>query len=316
MFPSISIIIPVKKNNPFLEECLNSCLNLDYPFFEIIILPDEMIGVYSDSRINVLPTGEVLPASKRDIGSNNANGQILAFIDDDTYPDKDWLKQAVLNFADESVACVGGPAVTAENEPFLNKASGKILESFIVTGPARFRYLPLKRRVTDDFPSCNFLIRRDIFQQLGGFKTKFWPGEDTVLCLEIVHRLRKKILYDPLVKVYHHRRPLFKKYLKQIANYALHRGYFVKRFSKTSFKIGYFLPSIVVFVILLSIIAGIILNIKFFIIPFVYLLTVLFFSFDFNPRLSLYIFLGTILTHFAYGINFIKGIFSKKLEEE
>ena len=314
-FPSVSIIIAVKRNNPFLEESIANCLKLDYPFYEIIVLPDDMIGVYNDTRIKVIPTGNTLPAAKRDIGAENASGEILAFLDDDTYPVAEWLKQAVLNFKDDSIACVAGPAVTPPSEPLLNKASGLVFESFIVSGQARFRYVPLKKRFTDDFPSCNFFIRKDVFQKIGGFKTKFWPGEDTILCLEVVHNLKKKIIYDPLVLVYHHRRSLFVKHLRQVASYALHRGYFLKRYPKTSLKLGYFAPSSIVLGLLISLLAAIALSSKFLYIWLAYFLIVLVFSLNKDIRLLFYIFAGTILTHFTYGINFIKGILAGKLKE-
>jgi len=316
MFPLVSIIIAVKENNHFLEECIASCLKLDYPFYEIIILPDNMIGGYNDKKSKIFPTGNALPAAKRDIGAENASGEILAFLDDDTYPEAGWLKQAVLSFKDDSIACVCGPAVSPDNEPFLNKASGLVFESFVVSGPARFRYIPLKRRFPDDFPSCNFLIRKEIFQKIGGFKTKFWPGEDTILCLEVVHNLNKRIAYDPLVLVYHHRRALFVKHLKQVANYALHRGYFLKRYPKTSFKLGYFAPSTIVLTLFLFLLFGIVWNIKFLYVWLVYLFAVLLFSLSKDILLSFYVFLGIVFTHFVYGINFIKGVLAVKLKEE
>jgi GT2 family glycosyltransferase len=317
MFPLFSIIIAVKENNSYLEECIENCLKLDYPFFEILILPDEdMRAAIADPRIKTIPTSSILPATKRDIGAAQAQGQILAFLDDDAYPDSEWLKQAALDFQDKAIACVCGPAVTPDNEPLLERASGKIFESLIVSGPARFRYLPLKKRFTDDFPSCNFFIKKDIFLNLGGFQTRFWPGEDTILCLEVVHKLEKKILYDPLVKVNHHRRPLFRKHIIQVANYATHRGYFLKRYPKTSFKLGYFIPSLIILMIISSIILGVLLNFNFFYILVAYLIFVLVFSLNKNPAIFIYVFLGIILTHLTYGLNFIKGILSSKLKEE
>jgi len=316
IFPPISIIIVTKKNNRFLEECIRECLRLDYAFYEIIVLPDENMRSEENSKVKIIPTGNILPAAKRDMGAADANGEILAFIDDDAYPKKDWLKNAVNNFRDESVVCVCGPGVTPKDEPLINLASGKVYESLIVSGPARFRYLPLKKRYTDDFPSCNFFIRKSDFLEIGGFKTKFWPGEDTVLCLEAVYKLKKRIIYDPAVLVYHHRRPLFKKHLKQIANYAIHRGYFMKRFPQNSFKFGYFIPSLIMLAMFLSIVLGIYWNNLFFLILILYLFFVLIFSINKNISLIHLIFAGTALTHFTYGINLIRGLFSGKLKEE
>lgn len=316
MFPFISIIIATKSNNRHLEECIENCLHIDYPFFEIIILPDENMMIGSNARIKIIPTGKILPAAKRDMGAAEAQGQILAFLDDDAYPGTDWLKQAALSFEDKDVACVCGPAVTPDKDPLLNRASGKVYESIFVSGPARFRYIPLKKRFTDDFPSCNFLIRKDIFLQLGGFNTKFWPGEDTILCLEVVHKLKKKIIYNPLVLVHHHRRPLFKKHLIQVAGYARHRGYFLKRYPKTSFRIGYFVPSAILGAIVISLLLGILLDYKFFYLTLTYLVAVIIFSIQRNVKLTFLVFAGTILAHLTYGLNLIIGFLSSKLKEE
>ena len=113
-------------------------------------------------------------------------------------------------------------------------------------GPHNRRYIPAPRCEVDDYPSCNLLIRKEAFDRAGRFNTEFWPGEDTVLCLKVVKDRKKKIIYDPGVLVYHHRRPLFGPHLRQIRSYALHRGYFVKRFPGTSLRGSYFLPSILV----------------------------------------------------------------------
>jgi cellulose synthase/poly-beta-1,6-N-acetylglucosamine synthase-like glycosyltransferase len=98
---TVSIIIAAKTYSKNLEECVNKCLQLNYPDFEIILLPDEAPGrSLLSCRIKVIPTGFVSPAEKRDMAINYAKGEILAFIDDDAYPEKDWLKNAIKNFVD------------------------------------------------------------------------------------------------------------------------------------------------------------------------------------------------------------------------
>ena len=105
---TVSIIIAVKTWQKNLEECVAKILELDYPDFEIIILPDEALAdgllVRGAIPITVIPTGPVNPAEKRDLGIKHAKGEIIAFIDDDAYPVKDWLKAAIVNFKDPEVA--------------------------------------------------------------------------------------------------------------------------------------------------------------------------------------------------------------------
>lgn len=250
---------------------------------------------------------------------NYARGEILAFIDDDAYPAKDWLVNAMKNFSDPQVAAVGGPAITPENDTIKQKASGLVYSSRLVGGKYAYRYLPGKKIEVDDYPSCNLLIRKSVMQELGGFNTNFWPGEDTKLCLDITRKLGKKIIYDPRVMVYHHRRPLFIPHIKQVADYALHRGYFVKRYPQTSLRLPYFIPTLFVF----SLFTGAAFSL--FIIPMriiyilgltLYLSSVLAFSFSKGLRFIPYLFSGIIFTHLTYGICFLKGLISGRLKEE
>ncbi len=269
--------------------------------------------------LSIFPTGPVCPADKRDTAIKYAKGEIIAFIDDDAYPAKYWLKCALENFKDEEVAAVAGPAVTAPNDTLRQKASGVIFSSILVSGEYSYRYIPKIKREVDDYPSCNFLVRKSTMQELGGFNTKFWPGEDTKLCFDITKKLGKKIIYDPGVLVYHHRRPVFMPHLKQVANYALHRGYFVKKYPETSLKLPYFIPTLFLF----ALIAGAIFSLAlvhirtvYFLGLFLYLSLVLIFSIHKDLRLIPFVFSGIILTHLTYGFYFLKGLFYKKLSEE
>lgn len=317
---TVSIIIAVKGHQKNLEDCILKCGRLDFLDFEIIVLPDfHFEQNFNDPRVRVIPTGAVTPARKRDIALKHAEGRILAFLDDDAYPAKDWLTFAVENFQDENIAAVGGPAVTPAEDSLLQRASGLVYASILVSGNFQYRYIPMKRRQTEDYPSCNLLVRKSVLEELGGFRTDFWPGEDTKLCLDITRKLGKKIIYDPRVLVYHHRRPLFLAHLRQIASYALHRGYFVKRYPQTSLRISYFLPSLFVAGALGGMVLSFIyapLDAVYSFIMRLYLLVVLFFSLNRDVRLILPVFFGIILTHITYGSFFLEGLISKKLKEE
>lgn len=310
----VSIIIPVKRINNYIRESLPYLKNLDYENYEVLILPD-----YSDEQIEgvkIIETGSIGPAQKRDIGAEKSSGDILAFLDDDAYPRKDWLLNAVRHFSNPKIGAVGGPGVTPKNNCILQKASGNVLSSKIGGGNMTYRYVPGKVRYVDDFPSVNFLIRKDLFLKMGGFDTQYWPGEDTKLCHDLVN-LGYKIIYDPEVFVYHHRRKLFLPHLKQITNYAQHRGFFVKKFPKTSLRIGYFIPSGLVIFILGSLMLSIF-N-KLFLLPLfavlsIYILLVMLSGLK-NKDIrsySLYVW-GIILTHLGYGIYFLRGLFSRRM---
>lgn len=315
---TVSIIITCKGSSKYLEESLRHCKDLDYPDYEIIVLPDEEFSL-QDLKVKVIPTGSVLPAQKRDMSLKYAKGDILAFIDDDAYPQRDWLKNSVRHFDNLDIAAVCGPAVTPADDNTLQKASGLVYSSLLVSGSHRRRYVPSGLSFVDDYPSCNFIMRKEAFKEIGGFDTTFWPGEDTILCLKIVKDLKKKIIYDPKALVYHHRRALFREHSAQIANYALHRGFFVKRFPETSFRLAYFAPSFLIFWLILAGVASLF-NIhlrNFYLATLVfYLFSVLLFSVNKDLKYIPTVFKGIILTHITYGIYFLKGFLSPSLREE
>lgn len=247
--PSVTVIIPLKAPNSYLWETLDHLEQVDYPILEIVALPDQLSEACAWAgrrRVSFVPTGPVGPGLKRDIGAKYASGEILAFLDDDTFPTRDWLRGAVSHFADPSIGAVGGPAMTPPSDSPLQQASGLVYQSRLGGGNYAYRYTPLERCDVDDYPTCNLMVRRSAFEQAGGFDTAFWPGEDTKLCLALVRGLGLRIVYEPEAIVYHHRRPLFNGHLRQVRSYALHRGYFVKRFPETSLRLSYFLPSILV----------------------------------------------------------------------
>lgn len=316
MNPKVSIIIPCREINSHARENIEHCLALDYPDFEVIVLPDSEVNI-GFPAVKIAPTGPIGPSEKRDLAATDANGEILAFIDDDAYPATWWLKEAVKHLMNDKVAAVGGPAITPPSDSLLQRASGLVYSSFLGGGSLRFRYIPQRQREVDDYPSCNFIIRKSVFQELGGFSTSFWPGEDTKLCLEISDKLHKKIIYAPEVLIYHHRRRLFIPHLRQIWNYAVHRGYFAKKFPQTSLRASYFLPSLFCLGLVFGTVASVfnpVVKMVFLSLLGLYLLLTLISSFQAKDLGTIpLVFLGIISTHLTYGTGFIKGLLTRRL---
>lgn len=320
----VDIIIPVKQINHYIHESIPEILNLDYEDYGIIILPDTFNGE-SFPKTKVIPTGCIGPAQKRDLALRYSSADILAFIDDDAYPRRDWLKNGVRHFDDPTIAAVGGPAVTPPDDSFWQRISGAVFLTKIGGGcPERYWPVGMVREV-DDWPSVNLLVRRDVFEKVGGFNSEYWPGEDTKLCLDII-KMGKKIIYDPDVFVWHHRREGLLRHLKQIGRYGLHRGFFAKKFPETSMRFKYFLPSL--FVIFLTI--GIPLlyygkslsTMLYFtgIVVYLFALAVAFFQIqnkEKNIAISLISLPYIFLTHVWYGIRFLQGyLFTKNLKSK
>lgn len=318
-----SIIIPlVAINAQFLESCTHLA-ELDYDNYEIIILPDEP-ATASLPGLKIIATGKVSPAVKRDVGARNAIGELLFFLDDDSFPDKDWINKALPYFDDPLIGAVGGPALTPENDSFGQKASGSVFLTKVGGGIPERYYSTGTAKEVNDWPSVNLIVRKDLFLNIGGFNSDYWPGEDTKLCLEILKK-GKKILYAPDVIVWHHRRSGLFKHLKQIGGYGLHRGFFARKYPKTSFKLLYFIPSLFVLYLLLSVIALLFFGELFymFALGLIFYAAALIYAFidinkkvkDFSVSLASPCYI--VPTHIWYGIRFIQGfIFTKELKSK
>lgn len=317
-YPKVSIIIPLYVIIPRFFDDLKEFQKLNYPSYEIIIVSDKQVK-FDDPKIKLLKTGKrrTGPAEKRDLGIKVARGEICAFIDDDAYPDADWLKNAVKHFRDERIAAVGGPGLTPPEDPFWAQVTGVIYKSYFCGGRIQHRFVKMKRRFfVTDYPAYNLLIRKRVLKEVGGYGSYFYGGEDTFLCLKIIQK-GYRILYDPNVVVYHHRRPLVLPYLKQIANIGVHRGFFAKRYPETSRALTYFWPTILTVGFVIGLVASLFSLIYFtlfiFLFLIVYTLAVLSVIKKSDPIKSLIAGFGIIATHLTYGTFFIKGLLTNEL---
>lgn len=328
-YPRASIIIPCVVVDGDVEQCVEGCKRLDYTEYEIIVLPDR--EGRSLPGVRVIPTGSVAPGKKRNIGAKSAGGRILAFIDSDAYPRVDWLRNAVRHLQDPMLGGVGGPGVTPSEDTYPQKAGGKVLSSHMV-GALSGRYGEKRKLDSNDIHSCNFVAKREVVEAAGGWNDRYWPGEDTMICMGIKDA-GYRMLEAPDVVVYHHRRPLFKQHLKQVSRFGFQRGFFAKRFRGPSVKPTYFAPSLFLTFLILG---GLLLMLSpnsyaaitsplveevfesIGIFPLLYTVTIaLYLSATLVASLQTgkyapLVFPGIILTHIVYGVNFIRGYTAKE----
>ena len=330
--PLVSVIIPVEEVGDDLRQCISSLQKQTYENWELLVFVTKDNGErFPKVRIIENPELKGQPAEKRDLALKYAEGEILAFIDDDVYPSATWLERAVPHFSSALIAGVGGPMVTPPEDSLLEKAGGWVWASYLGSGGAgTYRCLPGKAREVDDYPTANLLVRKSDFAAVSGFDSNYWPGEDTKLCLDLTRKLGKKIIYDPGVLVYHHRRAIFKAHLRQIRGYGLHRGYFARVLPETSRRIGYFVPSLFLLFILgvplLIISSSLFSYLLSKLIFYGYLFTLLFyfvlllftgfwvFRMSKDWRLGFLVIPAIVVTHAYYGIMFIKGFLSSGMK--
>ena len=207
---------------------------------------------------------------------------------------------------------VGGPAVTPTTDSFWQQVSGAMYLSRL-TGGAPERYSPRgEPRYVNDWPSVNLATRKEVFLSVGGFDCQFWPGEDTFLCDKLTMS-GIQIWYEPRLVVWHHRRESPVRHLQQVGNYGLHRGFFAKRYGRSSLKLAYFAPSMLVLIVLLLVVSrgGLLtfvasLFVATYFVTQIAALTQIWRLTGF--RVAIAAFLYAFASHFWYGIRFLQGL--------
>lgn len=321
--PSFTVVVNCHGNSPQLAHCLEGLFRQKLPPREILIVVDQGFALGDTAcrtgagasppgpKIRVIPCGRATPAAKRNLGITAATGDVVAFIDDDAVPGENWLDRASICFSNQDIAAVGGPSVPASsNEPFMARISGRVMACRLVTGGVRFRYVPDRVREVDELPACNLMVRASVLADIGGFCPDQYPGEDTMLCLDVRRKPARRIVYDPWLIVVQHRPPLFKAHLRQIACCARQRGCLARRLPELRRCFQYQVPSL----FLMSLAGGLFLAVfwpsfRFWYLSALalYLIATLLSSAHGKPRVWLMTWLGILSTHLVYGLFFLRG---------
>ena len=322
--PFISIVIPTRRDERTLNNCLFALLSQDYPKdrYEIILVSKNNlnlnIGATAEDKIKIICGVDY--ANSRNVGVSRAKGEIIAFLDDDCRAEKEWISGAVPYFKDEKVALIGGPAVPPKNKEFRYRMGGYLMASYFATGFGSCRYgaAPDVYEAEEySLLTANNFLRKDIFEKVGGFDTSQVPSEEN----DLYFRIKKtgyKLLYVPEVSVWHTAKPIFMPLAGKIFFYATGRGLLMARKPET-IRFLYLIPpffALTLFgLIALSFFSK---SIFYFFIGFsaFYLFWnatnafYIFFKFEKNPLVLLSSFPATLLIHLGYGLGVFKGFYN------
>ena len=160
-----------------------------------------LAGASSRARhLRVRPMGV---SAARNLGASHAQGDLLAFTDDDCVPDPDWLTELVAALTRHAAdAATGAVLPLPDDRPGLVAVSSR-------TDP--------RQRLFDSAghfapwevgTGGNVVLSRTLFDRVGGFDLRFGPGaryraaEDVEL-LDRLLRAGGKIVYEPAAVVFH-----------------------------------------------------------------------------------------------------------------
>jgi len=219
----ISIIIPTYNRREELKELLCSLKQQDFRAdFEVIIVDDgstdgtgEVVAEIApkwNGRLSYFGQENKGPGTARNLGIQQAKGDILVFTDTDCLAPSGWLKELTIPLSDESVGAVGGPEQTCPDDSLLLKCFSYVMTSFLTTGGIRGRK---GKKLAKYYPrSFNMAVSRKAMRMVGGFREMFY-GEDILLSHEI-KQAGFRLQYAQDAVVYHRRRTTLKQFFGQL----------------------------------------------------------------------------------------------------
>tara|TARA_B110001452_G_C15231534_1_gene426573 strand:- start:649 stop:1653 length:1005 start_codon:yes stop_codon:yes gene_type:complete len=218
MSSKINIIIPSIQLSSELIFCLTKLNNQTYRNFFVTIVLDFDNKIKTPKlkyKLNVLILGKKNMSFKRNLAAKSFQSNIVAFLDSDAYPNKNWLKIASNYFLKEKNKIIGGPSIPFPRQSYTEMLCHYAKRSFYVTGYLNFRKYKAKSRYCDWLESCNMLMHRSLYLKHGGMNVKKYLGEDK----ELIARMKKKdhsikVFFNPKLFIYHKERNI-KKFLLQ-----------------------------------------------------------------------------------------------------
>lgn len=193
--PRVSIIVPMRNAEAFVEATLKSLLLEVTVPLEVIVINDrstdgslERVLDVGDSRVRVIEGLGVGISSAMNLGLAAARGKFLMRCDaDDLYPvsrirdQVNWLDA----HQDYAAVCGGFATLDGSGRPIAVLATGEVAEDIsaeLSMGHTRTSF-------------CTYAVRRNSIEQIGGFRSYFETAEDIDFQLRLATHAR--VMYLP-----------------------------------------------------------------------------------------------------------------------
>lgn len=214
-WPSISVVVCSYNGARTIRDTLEGLKTLDYPNYEVIVVNDGSTDATPDIvreyNVRLISTENRGLSNARNTGWREATGEIVAYIDDDAFPDPHWLKYLAWTFLHHDFVGVGGPNL-------LPPGDGPIAEC-VYNAPGGPVHVLFTDRVAEHIPGCNMAFRRQALAAIDGFDARFRAaGDDVDLCWRL-QDAGGTIGFHAAAMDWHHRRNSVTLYWRQQKGY-------------------------------------------------------------------------------------------------
>ena len=223
-----SIIVPVFNRPDEVDELLESLSSQTLKDFEVVIVEDGSqipCKDVCDKYANILDLHYYFkensgPGQSRNYGVERAQGEYVIILDSDAVTPPGFMQAIDDELKRQPTDAWGGPDAAHESFSDIQKAISYAMTSFFTTGGIRGGKKQLDKKF---YPrSFNLGVRREVYQQLGGFTTERFSkmslyGEDIDFSLRIYKNGYSCRLF-PEAWLWHKRRTDFRKFWRQVYN--------------------------------------------------------------------------------------------------
>lgn len=214
-WPSFSVVVCSYNGASTLGSTLDALTQLEYPDLEVIVVNDGSTdGTEAIARqypVTLISTENCGLSSARNTGYRASTGEMVAYIDDDAYPEKEWLRYLALAYMQHDVAAVGGPNYPVPDDT--------LIADCVANAPGSPMEVMLTDRIAEHIPGCNMSFKRSTLDKVGGFDPQFRAaGDDVDICWRVQEAVGE-IGFQPAAFNWHHRRDSVRGYLKQQHGY-------------------------------------------------------------------------------------------------
>ena len=228
--PLVSIVLPVRNEADFLERCLQSVLQNDYPAdrMEVLVVDGmsddgtrEIVQSLAaeDNRVRLLDNPQGIVPYAMNKGIREASGDIIIRVDGHATISLDYIATAVATLqAHPEAWCVGGPTETISTT-LVGQAIAGAMTSPVGAGDAAYRLSTTEEYVDTLLYGA---YRRWVFDKIGLFDEELVRNQDDELNLRL-HLAGGKILLTPRLSSRYYSRSSLRKLAKQYYQYGFWR---------------------------------------------------------------------------------------------
>jgi GT2 family glycosyltransferase len=214
-WPRFSVVVCTYNGAATIRECLEGLERLDYPDYEVIVVDDgstDGVGeIAAEFDCRLISTENRGLSNARNTGLAAADGELVAYLDDDAYPDPQWLRYLAQTFMTTDHVGVGGPNISPPGD-------GALAEC-VANAPGNPIHVLLTDEQAEHIPGCNMAFRKSSLEAVGGFDPRFRvAGDDIDICWKL-EQAGGSLGYCAAAMVWHHRRGSLRAFWRQQTGY-------------------------------------------------------------------------------------------------